>query len=108
MNSILMSLIVFACVFAGALVGMALRRILPQDHLDSDSKDVVRLATALIVTMTALVLGMLVSTAKASYDIRKNEVAEMASEILSLDSVLSAYGPGAADDRVRLDRPRYF
>jgi len=102
MNSILMSLIVFVCVFSGALVGMIMRRFLPQTHLDSDSKDVVRLATALIVTMTALVLGMLVSTAKASYDARKNEVAVMASEVLSLDPLLAAYGPEAAGDRARL------
>ena len=102
MNSIVVSSMVFAVVFAGALVGMALRRILPQDHLESDAKDVVRLATALVVTMTALVLGMLVSSAKASYDARKNEVAEMASLILSIDPLLSAYGPEAADDRARL------
>jgi len=54
--------------------------------LEGDAKDVVRLATALIVTMTALVLGMLVSSSKASYDARKNEVAQMSSEILNSDS----------------------
>ena len=52
--------------FGGALVGMALRRVLPEDHLTSDAKDVVKLAMGLIATMAALVLGMLVSTAKSS------------------------------------------
>ena len=81
---------------------MGLRRILPDAHLEGDAKDVVRLATALIVTMTALVLGMLVSSSKASYDARKNEVAQMSSEILSVDHLLASYGPETVDDRAQL------
>ena len=41
MSSIAISLIAFACVFGGALVGMLLRGSLPQDHLSGDSKDTV-------------------------------------------------------------------
>lgn len=81
---------------------MALRRVLPQDHLDSDAKDVVRLATALVVTMTALVLGMLVSSSKASYDARKNEVAELSAQVVSLDRILASYGPEAGETRAEL------
>ena len=56
-------------------------------------KDIIRLATGLLVTMTALVLGMLVSSANSSYQDRKNELAEMASDFLVLDQVLATYGP---------------
>ncbi len=93
---------VFVIVFAGALVGMALRRVLPEDHLSSDAKDVVKLAMGLIATMAALVLGMLVSTAKSSYDTRKNEVAEMSSRIVAIDQLLANYGPEAKGVRADL------
>ena len=63
MNSIVVSSIIFACVFAAALVGMVVR--VPDEHLGSDAKDVVELATGLVVTMAAIILGMLVSSAKS-------------------------------------------
>jgi hypothetical protein len=99
MNSIPLSGIVFACVFAAALVGMAIRRVLPEEHLCTDVKETVRLSTALISTMAALVLGMLVSSAKSTYDARKNEVAEMSSEIVSIDRSLERYGPETGNIR---------
>jgi hypothetical protein len=58
------SWVVFAGVFAGALFGMLLRKILPPHHLDTDSKDLVKLGMALIATMTALVLGLLIAIGK--------------------------------------------
>lgn len=93
---------VFMIVFAGALVGMALHRALPEDHLSFDAKDVVKLAMGLIATMAALVLGMLVSTAKSSYDTRKNEVAEMSSRIVAIDQLLANYGPETKECRAEL------
>jgi|SRR5580704_2522888 hypothetical protein len=102
MNSIVVSSMVFMIVFGGALVGMALRRVLPEDHLSSDAKDVVKLAMGLIATMAALVLGMLVSTAKSSYDTRKNEVAEMSARIVAIDQLLANYGPESKGVRAEL------
>jgi hypothetical protein len=93
------STLIFAIVFAGALAGMALRRALPQEHLGTDAKDTMRLAIGLIVTMTGLVLGMLVSSAKTYYDDQKNVVAEMSSQMILLDTLLVNYGPEAKDVR---------
>jgi hypothetical protein len=56
------SWLAFACLFGGALLGMSLRRILPEHHL-ADSKDVVKLGMGLIATMSALVLGQLIASA---------------------------------------------
>ena len=56
--------IVFACVFGGALLGMFLRTVLPEHHLREDSKDVVKVVTGLIATLSALVLGLLIASAK--------------------------------------------
>ena len=93
MQSLTVSSLVFALTFGGALAGMFLRRTLPLAHLGADAKDTVRLAIGLIVTMTGLVLGMLVSSAKTYYDGQKNEVAVMSSDIILLDTMLAVYGP---------------
>jgi hypothetical protein len=62
------ALIVFACVFGGALLGMFLRAVMPEHHLTEDSKDVIKLGMGLIATMAALVPGLVIATAKSSYD----------------------------------------
>ncbi len=95
MNSILICLITFTVVFGSALLGIFLRSVIPDDHLSSDSKDTIKLATGLVITMTALVLGMLVSSAKSSYDSRKAEVAALATKVVLLDRQLVHFGPEA-------------
>ena len=57
MSSILISSMVFAVVFSGALAGIRLQRVLPENQLGAEAKDVIRVATVLLVTMTALVLN---------------------------------------------------
>ena len=108
MNSLVVSSIVFVCIFAAALVGMAIRRALPEEHVGPDAKEVVRLATGLIATMAAMVLGLLVSSAKSSYDARKNEVAEMSSEVVNIDRLLGKYGPETEDIRAEFRRTVEF
>jgi len=94
--------IVFACVFGSALVGMSLHRVLPEQHLASDTKDVVKLGIALIATMAALVLGLLLSSAKSSFDTRNQEFAQMAANIVLLDRLLAHYGAEARPARESL------
>jgi hypothetical protein len=95
MDSLAVSTEIFAIVFGGSIAGMVLRRTVPPEHLVTDAKETVRLATGLIVTMAGLVLGMLVSSAKGYYDGQKNVVAEMASQVVLLDALLLDYGPDA-------------
>src|SRR5258708_20959391 len=104
MHAFVVSSVIFGIVFGGALGGMALRRALPQEHFGTDAKDTVRLAIGLIVTMTGLVLGMLVSSAKAYYDGQKNVVAEMATEVVTLNDLLTVYGPEAKHTRTEARR----
>src|SRR5260370_21939615 len=93
------SWIVFACVFAGALLGIVLRRILPKHHLSEDSKDVVKLGMGLIATMAALVLALLIASAKSSHDTQSTEVTEMSADFILLDRTLARYGPETKDMR---------
>jgi len=44
---------------------MLLRRVLPESHLNNDTKDVVKLGTGIVATMAALVLGLLIASAKS-------------------------------------------
>jgi hypothetical protein len=99
MNSIAIRLIVFACVFGGALFGMFLRGVLPEHQLSADSKDTVRIGMGLIGTLTALVLGLLIASAKNFYDTQSSELTEMSAKIVLLDRVLAHYGPETKEDR---------
>ena len=78
---------------------MALRSVLPNDHLSDDTKDVVKLGMGLVATMAALVLGLLIASAKGSFDTQANELTDMSSRIVLLDRVLAHYGPEAKDAR---------
>ena len=93
------SWIVFACVFAGALLGMLLRRILPRHHLSEDSKDIVKLGMSLIATMAALVLALLIASAESSHDTQSKGVTEMAADFILLDRTLTRYGPETKEMR---------
>jgi hypothetical protein len=102
MNSLTISCIVFACILAGALVGMFLQGRLPGHHLSADSRDVVKLGMGLIGTMTALVLGLLIASAKASFDTQRNGLAQLSGNVIFLDRMLANYGSGANEARALL------
>ena len=103
MSSIAISSIAFAFVCGGALLGMSLRAALPEHHLNSDSKDTVKVGMGLVATMAALVLGLLIASAKSSYDTQNSELTDMSSKLVFLDRVLAHYGPESkeARDQVR-------
>jgi hypothetical protein len=99
MNTTLTAVIVFGCLVGAVLVGRALRRLLPKEHLTADSRDTIKLAMGLVATMAALVLGLLVSSAKGSYDAEQSEVIQMAAKVAFFDRVLTNYGPEASGAR---------
>ena len=93
------SLITFACVFGGALVGNFPRAVLPEHHLSTESKDVVKLGMGLIATMTALVLGLLIATAKDSYDTQRSGLTQVSVNVVFLDRAMAHYGPETKEAR---------
>jgi hypothetical protein len=99
MNSISISLIVFACAIGGALIGLLLGAVLPPPHLSGDSKELVRLGMGLIATMTAILLGLLIASAKTFHDTQNSELTEMSAKVILLDRVLAHYGPEAKEAR---------
>ena len=93
MSSLAVASIVFCVVFSGALLGLLLRKILPEPHLNPDSREIVKLSIGLIATMTALVLGLLVSSVKTSFDRKSDEYNRICANLVLLDRVLAQYGP---------------
>lgn len=102
MNSVAASLFVLVSAFGGALLGMFLRRVLPEQHVNPESKDVIRICMGLVASTVALVLGLLVYSAKGFYDTQTNEVTQLAANVLLLDHVLAHYGPESAAARAEL------
>jgi hypothetical protein len=98
-NPVTIGGIAFACVFGGALLGMLLRQALPAHHLSADSKDVVKLGMGLVGTMAALALGLLLASAKSSFDAQADELRKMSATIVLLDRALAHYGPEAREAR---------
>ena len=108
MSPLVTSLIVLACICGGALFGILASALLPQVQMGSDSRDVVRLTMGLVATTVAIVLGMLVASAKTFYDTQNSEVTQMAANFVLLDRILAHYGPEATDTRsaMRVFLPR--
>ena len=104
MNALAVAAIVLACVFGGALLGRFLRVRLPDRHLGDDSKDIVKLAIGVVATMAALVLGLLVSSAKSSFDRMGDELTQTAAKVVELDRVLLQYGPETGPIRAAVRR----
>ncbi len=104
MSAIALSCIALACISGGALLGMFLRSTLAEHHLSGDAKDVVRLGTGLIGTIAALVLGLLIGSAKSSYDTQSTQVKQLTANIVLLDNFLEQYGPETAGVRNLLRR----
>ena len=102
MNTSLTTAIAAACLLAAVWSGVWLRCFLPEHHLSPDSRDTVKLAMGLVATMSALLLGLLVNSAKTSYDTTRTEVMLKASKFALLDRVLGIYGPQAAEVRGQL------
>lgn len=91
-------------MLGGALGGMFLQRLLPGHHLTKDTADVVRLGTGVIATMTALVVGLMIATAKGSFDLRDGEIRRMSADLILLDRQLVHYGAEAQEARELLRR----
>jgi hypothetical protein len=99
MNVSVIAGIAFAGILGTTLLGMLLRAAIPDHQLSADTKETVRVGMGLVATMTALLLGLLIASAKGSYDTQRSQVIQMAGKVGYLDRVLSVYGPETAETR---------
>src|SRR5262245_25633767 len=99
MSAFTIGLIAFVCIFGGALAGLVLRAALPEQQLSEDSKDIVKVVTGLIATVSALVLGLLIASAKSTFDDVNAQFKQVAAKVIVVDRALAQYGPAAKDAR---------
>jgi hypothetical protein len=102
MSALVIAVIVFACMFGGGVAGLMLKRRLPDHHLSPETRDVVRLAAALIATLAALVLGLLIASANSSFNARDQEIKQAGADLILLDRALRYYGPETTEIRTLL------
>lgn len=92
MNSITASVATFICAFGGALIGWYFCGALPERHLNKDAREVIKMGGGLMATLAALVLGLLISSAKSSFDSMNNNMVQSGTKVILLDRVLAHYG----------------
>jgi ABC-type amino acid transport system permease subunit len=102
MSHLTIGLISFAGIFGGALLGLFASRFLPRPHLSSETQTAVTVSVAVIGTLAALVLGLMITAANGSFTKRSEEVRELSLQLIRMDRNLRRYGPEAEDVRAKL------
>ncbi len=102
MNAFLLAPVAFFCLVAAMGLGVLVSRRLPAGHLDADARDVIKLATAVVGTLSALALGLLIASAKSEFEDANTELKSAVTRIVLLDRVMAHYGAETAEPRVRL------
>ena len=93
MSSFEIGLIILLCLAGGFLLGLWMQHRLPGHHLSKESQDTIKLGAGMVATMSALILGLLVSSAKNSFDAVNSAIAQNGARIIQLDHELAQYGP---------------
>ncbi len=101
MSPVLISVLVTICIFTGALLGLYLHRV-PRIDLSRETQDVVRLGTGMISVLASLVLGLLIATAKTSFDTTNSEIRSYGADLILLAETFRDYGPGAEKPKMLL------
>jgi hypothetical protein len=102
MSNVVIGLAALSAILAGAFAGSKLKARLPAHHLTDETKSLVSVSMAVVATISALVLGLLISNANAKFTRLGGEVTTLSAEILRLDHILRRYGPDAEPARATL------
>jgi hypothetical protein len=100
MTSASIFLISFASISAGIGLGIALRARLPAARLGPETKEVVRLGAGLLATLAAVVISLMIASAKSSYDTQDGHFRQLAAYVVLTDQLLAQYGQEAIEIRI--------
>src|ERR1700721_3494378 len=98
----LLVLIIFVLWLGASGLGMYLHGRLGERHRTSETVDHVRLVVSILVTFTALVLSLLLSEVKGTFDTFDARLRSFAGDLSNLDIHLREYGAEAAPIRATL------
>jgi Protein of unknown function (DUF4239) len=93
---------VAAGIFAGGLIGLSLKNMLPEEHTSGPARDMIGAVVGLLTLLCALVTGLLIWTAYGVYANQNMAIQTLASKVLQLDLALEDYGPEAKPVRANL------
>src|SRR6185312_5148294 len=102
MSSTAAFLVSFASILIGAAIGMGLKCLLPAGVLDGGSKEAVRLGAGFLSTLSALVIGLMIASAKNSYDTQNTNIRQLGANVVLVDEMLLKYGPETKTARTLL------
>lgn len=102
MNHFAIGFIAFVTIFGGALIGIFAARALPEHHLSNEARNAISVSAAIVGTLSALVIGLMITTANSSFSARSSEVTRIAVDIVRINRLMQRYGPEAEDPRVKL------
>ena len=94
MAHIIVGLISFAAIFGGVIIGLLLAGRLPGHHLSAQTQSAVTVSVAVIGTLSALVLSLMITAANRSFSARTDEVRELSLQLIRMERNLRRYGPG--------------
>lgn len=102
MLEIIIPVLLFVCLIVASLGSLVVYKKLPATHRDEETHATVKLATNLFVLMTSLVLGLMVSTAKNTFETVERNLHTFATDLILLDRSLMQYGQETNALRQRL------
>ncbi|TPK97374.1 MULTISPECIES: DUF4239 domain-containing protein [unclassified Mesorhizobium] len=102
MGEVLVGAAIFACLAGASLVSLMVHKRFPAHHLQDDTSAVVRLAANLFVVMSSLMLGLMINSAKNTFEAINGNVHTFATDLILLDRTLRHYGPEADSARQSL------
>ena len=92
----------FASILIGAAIGMVLKRTLPAALLEGGSKEDIRLGAGFLSTLAALVIGLMIASAKNTYDNQNTNIRQLGTNAVLVDQMLTKYGTEAKAARTLL------
>jgi hypothetical protein len=99
MTSASIFLISFVAIMAGVVLGMILRAKLPAARFSQETREVIRLGANLLATLAAVVISLMIASAKNSYDTQNTHFRQFAAHLVLADQLLAQYGPEAVGVR---------
>jgi hypothetical protein len=95
-----MFLISFVAIMAGIVIGMYLRRHVDLDRLGPATKEVIRLGASYLATLSAVLISLMIASAKSSYDSQDAHFRTLAAYLVETDQLLAQYGPDTTEIRI--------
>ena len=92
----------FVAILLGSAAGISLRRHPSIDALEPGSKELIRLGAGFLATLAALVIGLMIASAKNFYDSQSSNIRQLGANAVLADQMLGKYGPEAKPARALL------